>query len=321
MTDIYSQQKRNRRVTAQLILVFFVIVVSLGLSIDVYTQGTLSAVRAPVATIIAASVAGLNGFVSYFYGSSLVLMSLGAEGLKFEDPTHKKLHNVVVEMALASGVPMPRVYVIADPSPNAFATGRTARDSAVVVTQGLLDAMTREELQAVVAHEMGHIKASDMLTMTVVAVLLGTVSLITDWAVRTWRFGGVRRGRGLRGRGVHPLALLVIGFFVLLSPLVSRVIAMAVSRTREYQADASSAEFTRNPLALASALEKIRDSTSPLRAARRGTAHLFISDPLKRKIDEKEGFFADVFSTHPPIDRRIERLRRMGYERAGAGTR
>ncbi|MDO8427308.1 MAG: M48 family metallopeptidase [Deltaproteobacteria bacterium] len=317
MTDIYSQQARNRRITMLLMLGFFVFVTLIGLSIDIYTYGTVDLGRLPVATILAASFASINGFVSYYFGSSIVLRSLGAESLKFEDPSHKRLHNVVTEMALASGLPMPKVYILPDPAPNAFATGRSPEDSVVGVTQGLLDTMNREELQAVIAHEMGHIKSYDILTMTVVTVLVGTVSILTDWAVRTWRYGGIRPRRNIKERGLHPLALLVIALFVLLSPFVSRIIAMAVSRSREYQADAGAAEFTRNPLALASALEKIASATSPLRTARRGTAHLFISDPLKRKLDEKEGFFADVLSTHPPVKERVERLRRMGY--AGAG--
>lgn len=324
MTDIYSQQKRNRRVTFYLMLGFFIFVILLGMAVDVYTYGDLSVIgaggafRLPVATIVAFAFASINGFTSYFYGSSVVTRSLGAEELKFEDQSHKRFRNVVTEMALASGLPMPKTFVIADPAPNAFATGRDPAHSVVVVTQGLLDSMNREELQAVVAHEMGHIKTYDILTMTVVTVLVGTVSILSDWAVRTWRYGGIRPRRNIKDKGgIHPLILLFIGVFVLLSPIFSRIIAMAVSRNREYQADANAALFTRNPLALASALKKIDAFTSPLKNARRATAHLFISDPLHRKLDEKEGLVADVFSTHPPIKERIRRLEAMGYARSG----
>lgn len=324
MTDIYSQQKRNQRITILLMLGFFIFVLLLGISIDVYTYGDLNVIgyggafRLPVATVIAFAFASINGFTSYFYGSSVVMRSLGVEELKFEDQSHKRFRNVVTEMALASGLPMPKTYVIPDPAPNAFATGRNPENSVVAVTQGLLDTMNREELQAVVAHEMGHIKTYDILTMTVVTVLVGTVSILSDWAVRSWRYGGIRPRRDLKGKGgVHPLILLVIGIFVLLSPLFSRIIAMSVSRNREYQADASAAEFTRNPLALASALKKIDVYTSPLRNARRATAHLFISDPLHRRLDDKEGLVADVFSTHPPIKERIRRLEEMGYGKIG----
>jgi len=324
MTDIFSQQKRNRRITYSLMLGFFIFVVAIGLSVDIYTYGDLDVIgyggayRVPVATVLAFAFASINGFTSYFYGSSVVLRSLGAGELSFEDQSHKRFRNTVTEMALASGLPMPKTYVIADPAPNAFATGRDPAHSVVVVTQGLLDTMNREELQAVVAHEMGHIKTYDILTMTVVTVLVGTVSILSDWAVRTWRYGGVRPRRNIKDKGgIHPLILLFIGVFVLLSPLFSRLIAMAVSRNREYAADASAAQFTRNPLALASALRKIDAHTSPLRSARRATAHLFISDPLHRKLDEKEGLVADVFSTHPPIKERIRRLEAMGYAKAG----
>jgi len=328
MTDIYSQQKRNRRITYSLMLGFFIFVMLVGLSVDVYTYGDLGVLgldgqfRTPVATIVAFAFASINGAASYFYGASVVTRSLGAEELKFDDPSHKRFRNVVTEMALASGLPMPKTYVIADPAPNAFATGRDPGHAVVVVTQGLLDTMNREELQAVVAHEMGHIKNYDILTMTVVTVLVGTVSILSDWAVRTWRYGGIRPRRTMKGDkgGIHPLILLVIGVFVLLSPLFSRIIAMAVSRNREYQADASAALFTRNPLALASALTKIDAFTSPLRSARRATAHLFISDPLHRKLDEKEGLVADVFSTHPPIKERIRRLEEMGYAASGGSA-
>lgn len=314
MTDIYSQQRRNRRITVFLMLGFFAFVLAVGFSVDIYTYGTVEFSRVPVATVVAVSFASINAAASYWWGSAFVLRSTGAASLDFGNLSHKKYHNVVTEMAIASGLPMPKVYIVPDPAPNAFATGRNPSNASIAVTQGLLDTMNRDELQAVVAHEIGHIKSNDILTMTVVAVLVGTVSLLSDWAVRTWRYGGVRPRRDLKGRGGNPLILLVIALFVLISPLLSRIIAMAVSRNREYQADALSAEFTRNPGSLADALEKISSATSPMRSARRGTAHFFICDPLRRRLDDKEGFTADLLSTHPPVEKRIERLRKMAYE-------
>lgn len=313
MTDIYSQQKRNRRLTIILIAAFFIILGILGYSIDSYTYGTYKATGLPIATIIALSLASINGLVAYYYGDSVVLFSLRAQQLQFENPLHKKLHNIVTEMALASGLPMPKIYVIPDPAPNAFATGRDPRHAVVGVTEGLLNNMNREELQAVIAHEMGHIKNQDILLMTVVTVLVGTIVLLSDWAVRAWKFGGVRTRRSSRSKGMHPLIILIMILFALLAPLLSRIIAMAVSRQREYLADTSSAEFTRNPAALANALEKIAKAASPVSRAHKGTAHLFISDPLHRSLDNKEGMLADALSTHPPIEKRIERLRRMAY--------
>lgn len=311
--DIYSQQRRNRRITMTLIIGLFILLGLLGYAIDAYSFGTVAVTGVPIATLIALSLASFDSFVSYFYGDSLVLASLHAQPLVFENPSHKRLHNVVTEMGLASGLVMPKIYFISDPAPNAFATGRYPENAVIGVTEGLLDTMNREELQAVVAHEMGHIKSNDILTMTVVTVLVGTVVLLSDWALRAWRFGGITRKGGGKTKSLHPLILLVIILLVMVAPLFSRIIAMTVSRQREYQADASAAEFTRNPLALASALEKIAQSTSPLKNAHRGTAHLFISDPLQRKLNDREGLFADVFSTHPPIQNRIERLKRMAY--------
>lgn len=313
MTDIYSQQRRNRRLTLVFIIIFFIILGILGYSIDSYTFGTIKATGLPIATMIAVSLASINGFIAYFYGDSVVVFSLRAQPLEFENPLHKKLHNVVTEMVLASGLPMPKIYIIPDPAPNAFATGRDPHHAIVGVTEGLLETMNREELQAVIAHEMGHIKNQDILLMTVVTVLVGTIVLLSDWAVRVWRYGGIRTRRSSRNKGMHPVILLIIVLFALLAPLLSRIIAMSVSRQREYLADASSAEFTRNPLSLASALEKIAKASSPVMTAHKGTAHLFISDPLQRTLDNKEGLFADVMSTHPPIEKRIEKLRQMSY--------
>lgn len=293
---------------------FFLFALIVGLAFDFYSSGgSLDALRFPVGMIVAASVASVNGFVSFFWGSSLVLGSTGAIKPDFENATHKKLHNIVTEMALASGLPMPKVYVLPDAAPNALATGRNPETAAIAVTQGLLDTMTRDELQAVVAHEMGHIKNSDILLMTVVSVLLGTIALISDWAVRMWRYGGSRRRGKQSGGPIVLVIMIIIALFIYLSPIISRIMAMAISRNREYLADASGAQFTRNPLALATALEKIRDSAAPVARAHKGTAHLFISDPLKRKLDEREGKLADLLSTHPPIEQRIERLKKMAY--------
>ncbi|HBO84057.1 MAG: hypothetical protein A2073_01730 [Deltaproteobacteria bacterium GWC2_42_11] len=313
MHDIYSQQKQNRRITVALMVCFFILLGTLGYAIDAYSFGTFELTGVPVATLVALSIAGINSLVSYFYGSSIVLKSLHAQPIVFENPSHKQLYNVVSEMCIASGIPKPKIYVISDPAPNAFATGRNPENASIGVTQGLLDTMNREELQAVVAHEMGHIKNYDILTMTVVTVLVGTIVLLSDWATRSWRYGGIRTKRDSKSKGMHPVILILIILLILIAPILSRIIAMSVSRQREYQADTSSAEFTRNPTALASALEKIAQSTSPVKTAHKATAHLFISDPLHRKLDDKEGMFADIFSTHPPIQKRIERLKRMAY--------
>ncbi len=312
MTDLYTQQKNNRRATAWLIGGFIVLITVLGLGIDLFYLGNDSGI--PVATSMALTFSAANGLFAFYKGDSLILASLRAVPLDFNDLDHKKLHNVVTEMAIASGLPMPEIYVIMDPAPNAFATGRDPEHAIIGVTQGLLTAMNREELQGVVAHEMGHIKNYDIRLMMVVTVLLGTIVLLSDWARRTMRYGGIiGSGKKDRNRGGNVFILILFLILIILAPIISRLMALAVSRYREYLADSTAAELTRNPLCLASALEKISQSTSPLKNAHRGTAHLFISDPIHRKIDNKEGFLADALSTHPPIAKRIERLKRMAY--------
>lgn len=312
MTDLYTQQRNNRRATVWLISSFIVIITILGLGVDVLYLGFDSGI--PVATSIALTFSAANCLFSFYKGDSLILTSLRAVPLDFNDLDHKRLHNIVTEMAIASGLPMPKIYVIMDPAPNAFATGRDPEHSIIGVTQGLLTAMNREELQGVVAHEMGHIKNYDIRLMMVVTVLLGTIVLLSDWARRTMRYGGVIGGRKGKGKGGGNIIVLILFLILLiLAPIVSRLMALAVSRYREYLADSTAVELTRNPLGLASALEKISQATSPLKSAHRGTAHLFISDPMHRKIDNKEGFLADALSTHPPIEKRIERLKRMAY--------
>lgn len=312
MTDLYTQQKNNRRATAWLIGGFIILITLVGLGVDLIYLGNESGI--PVATSFALTFSAANGLFSFYKGDSLILASLRAVPLDFNDLDHKKLHNVVTEMAIASGLPVPEIYVIMDPAPNAFATGRDPEHAIIGVTQGLLTAMNREELQGVVAHEMGHIKNYDIRLMMVVTVLLGTIVLLSDWARRTMRYGGIiGSGKKDRNRGGNVFILILFLILIILAPIISRLMALAVSRYREYLADSTAAELTRNPLSLASALEKISQSTSPLKNAHRGTAHLFISDPIHRKIDNKEGFLADALSTHPPIEKRIERLKRMAY--------
>jgi heat shock protein HtpX len=242
----------------------------------------------------------------YRFGSQLILTSVGAEKPDSEIPEHRELQNVVTEMALASGLPMPKLYVVYDPAPNAFATGRGEKFAAICVTTGLLVLLNREETQGVVAHEMAHIRNNDTRVMMLVTVLLGGVALLSDWAQRS-----LFSSRHDRRSGGHMLIAVPALLLIIFSPLVSRILAMAVSRQREYMADASAVEFTRNPLGLAKALEKIRDAAMPFHKATRGTAHLFFVNPLRRRIDNRNGKMADLLSTHPPINRRIMLLYKM----------
>jgi heat shock protein HtpX len=242
----------------------------------------------------------------YRRGSRLILSSVGAEQLDSEIPEHRELHNIVREMALASGSRMPKVYIAYDPAPNAFATGHDEKSSAICVTAGLLTLLGREETQGVVAHEMAHIKNNDTSVMLLISVLLGGVVLLSDWAQRS-----VFGVRSLRRSGGHLLLAIPALLLVAVSPVVSRMLAMAVSRQREYLADATAVEFTRNPLGLAKALEKIRDAGMPFGRATRGTAHLFFTNPLRRRLDNQNGKLADFLSSHPPINRRIMLLYQM----------
>ncbi len=304
--DFYARQDLNRRRTAILVGTFVAGVVGLGLAIDAAWIGFPTDTAWPVASLVALVVALCSCLTSYFGGAKMVLASLHAQPLRSEVPEHRQLLNVVTEMALAAGLPRPQVYLIADPAPNALATGRDPEHSVIAVTQGLLNLLDREETQGVVAHELAHIGNRDTLTMTTVAVLYGAAVLLADWARRSLALGGARR----RGSA---LALLVVLLLVAVAPLLSRLLAMAVSRQREYLADATAVQFTRNPLGLARALEKIGLATSPLRAATLATAPFFISDPLRRHVDDREGRVATLLSTHPPLRQRIAILRAMAH--------
>jgi heat shock protein HtpX len=303
--DFYERQSINRRRTALLIASFVGFFAVFGIALDVVYAGYLTGGEGfPIITSIALGVATAIALLGYYKGDSLVLLSLVAQPLRPSNAEHRELSNIVNEIALAAGLPRPRVFVIPDPSPNAMATGRDPEHSAIAVTDGALALLDREETQGVVAHEMAHIANRDTMVMTLVAVLLGGVVMLADWARRTLYFSRPRRGAQI---------LLVLPVLVLaaLSPLLSQLLAMAVSRQREYLADATGVEFTRNPAGLAQALEKIQRFTSPLRGATRGTAHLFIVNPLRRRRDERDGRWADLFSSHPPIAQRIALLRAL----------
>ncbi len=261
----------------------------------------------PIATIVSLALATFMTLTAYYGGSDIIISSLGAEKLSLAIPEHRELHNIVTEMALASGSPMPRVFVIYDPAPNALATGTNDKNAAICVTSGLLTALDREQTQGVVAHEISHIRNDDVLLMTLVSILLGGIAILADWGRRG--FYSSRTGRRF-GRK-NPLVFMPVLLLIALSPLIARLLAMAVSRQREYLADATAAQYTRNPRGLARALEKIRDETMPFHKATRGTAHLFLVNPLRRRVDERDGKLADFLASHPPIERRIALLYRM----------
>jgi len=281
----------------------------------------------PIGTLTAFGVGSASALTSYYSGDRAVLLSAGAvsvdralsAGASDGDTLKlRQLDNVVEEMSIAAGLPKPKVYVVPDPDPNAFATGRDPEHASIAVTRGLLDAVTRDELQGVVAHELSHVRNLDIRLMTVIAAMVGAIALLSDWTSRGLRHGSVgsggRRGRS-KDKGGAAVVLLVIWIVaILLAPLIGQMLAMMVSRRREYLADASGAELTRNPLALASALEKIEQAHAPTPSVKRGTAHLCIADPLGKAVGLRQGWAPDLLASHPPMANRITALRQMGFQ-------
>ena len=317
-SDFWELERTNRRETAELVAVFLVLFCALGFGLDLVI-GTLRIIDGrltgfPVLTIAALVIGSIQALASFYGGAGLVLASVHARPLMPDSPNHQMVIDVVQEMAVAAQMPVPRAYIIDDEAPNAFATGRDPQHSVICVTQGLVDTMDREELQGVLGHEMAHIRDYDIRTMMMIAVLVGGVAMLADFVYRWMWFGGFGGGGGRRGgtrdEGGNAGALIAIAVLVLavLAPIFSQLIAMAVSRQREYLADAASVEFTRNPRALLRALERIAQTESPLKTASRGVAHLFIVNPLEGAQEDDEGLLDNLLSTHPPLSRRIARL-------------
>jgi len=324
--NLYEQQSANRRKTWLIMFAFVAFLFVLGLGFDAFYLGEAGG-NVPIGSIVALGVGSVSALASYYHGDRAVLLATGAQpvdALVAAAPDAdrlklRQLENVVDEVSIAAGLPRPRVYVVPDPDPNAFATGRGPEHASIAVTRGLLDTLNREELQGVVAHELSHVRNYDIRVMTIVAALVGAVALISDWARRGMQFGGGGRRRDERDRGGGAAAVIFFVIWIvaiLLAPFIAQMLAMMVSRRREYLADASGAELTRNPLGLASALEKIESAVAPTQAINRGSAHLCIADPLGRQMNLKEGFWSDLFASHPPMPARIAALKQMAFERS-----
>lgn len=296
--DIYEQISANKRKSFVLVTFFLVLIFALAAVLaELAGMGRAGIVAALV-------IAGGLSAISYYGSDNITLAISKARPAPREEFPH--LYNVVEGLALAAGVPAPRCYVIDDTAPNAFATGHDPKNAVICVTTGLLLKMDRVELEGVVAHEMSHIKNLDIRLMTITVVMIGVVALLSDWILRTFWWGGRRRvGRDKSGAGA---AILAVGLVLaILSPLIAQLIRLAISRKREFLADASGAMLTRYPAGLASALRKIAADTEPLEAANKATAHLYIANPL---LDHK-GALNRLFSTHPPIEERIAALEKM----------
>jgi heat shock protein HtpX len=315
-TNLFEQQKRNLRRTTGFLAGFVAFLAFLGIGADFFLYGSGAGPGFPIATIGALLFGAGSSLWALRAGDRAVLESANARPVDRSDPGELQLDNIVEEMAIAGGLPKPAVYVIPDHDPNAFATGSGPEKSSVAVTAGLIEALNREELQAVVSHEMAHVKNYDVRLMTVVAALVGSVLLISDFGRRGIRWGGGRRRSSRSGGGGAVMLVFLVLWIVsiLLAPLIARLVAMAVSREREYLADASGSELTRNPGALASALEKIDAAKEPTPSIKQGVAHLCIADPRGRRINEREGGLAELLATHPPIAKRIALLREMAYQ-------
>jgi heat shock protein HtpX len=309
VSTFYSEEAANRRNSFLLALLVIAVLGVFGFVIG-YSIGYANGdpvLWAIGAVAIAVAFGLLSALGSYYGGDQLVLASSHAQEVGPQQAP--QLFNVVGEMATAAGVPMPKVYIIDDPSPNAFATGRDPQHSSIAVTSGLLQKMNREELQGVIGHEMSHVRNYDIRFTLIVGVLVGSIALLAQIFLRyTFWFGGGRRNNDSNsGGGGLAVLFLVIGVVMaVLAPIFTALVQMAVSRQREYLADASSVELTRNPHGLEIALAKLASDKESLHSANGATQHLYIVNPLK-----KLGGGSNLFSTHPPIVDRIDRLRQL----------
>jgi heat shock protein HtpX len=295
--SIYKQIAANRFKTVLIFLIFIFILSGIFFFLGRYYQDTQTFL------ILGLIVSLGTSFLSYFFADKLVLTTTGAKPAKREE--YFDYYTVAENLSMAAGIPKPKLYVIDDPSPNAFATGRNPKNSAVCVTRGLLQRLDRSEIEGVIAHELAHIKNYDILLMTIVTALVGTVALVTDWVQWNMFWGGRRTNETSR----NPIFLILFIAVIVLSPIIAMLIQLAISRRREYLADASAALLTRYPEGLARALEKIAEDAYPMKNATTSTAHLFISNPFKK--GDKRSWIAGLFSTHPPITERIRILRSM----------
>lgn len=300
----YTLQGRNRRNSMLLLLAVAAVFALFGVVVGYAVVGTPEGALAAVP--IALGVSTVLSVGSYYGGDALVLAASQAREVREGDAP--QLLNVVRELAIAAGIPMPRVYIIDDTAPNAFATGRDPQHASVAITTGLLDKLDREELQGVIGHELSHVGNLDIRFALLVGVLVGSIALLADLFLRWTYWGGARRSRDREGGGgAQALVMILALILAILAPLFARMVQLAVSRQREYLADATSVALTRNPVGLERALAKIAGDQEVLEVANRATQHLYIVNPIKKFEERSKG----LFSTHPPILERINRLRAL----------
>jgi heat shock protein HtpX len=292
---MYKQIDSNKRRTVFLMVIFIAFVLVLG-----YFFGELSG-YGYAAVVLAGIIALIMALISYYSGDKVALSTTGAKEITKEDNPY--VYRMVENLCITAGLPLPKVYIINDPAPNAFATGRDPEHASIALTTGIIESLENEELEGVIAHELSHVKNYDIRLMMVVIVLVGTIALLSDIFFRFRFFSGRRDSKGNAG-AIFALVGLVL---MILSPLIAKIIQLAISRKREYLADASGSLLTRYPAGLANALEKISKYDQPMQRVSSATAHLFIANPY---FGAKK-FASNLFSTHPPIEDRIMKLRSM----------
>jgi heat shock protein HtpX len=294
---IYSQIASNKRRSILLLFFFIVIILLLGWVLGEALNAGYSGL------MITVPAAFFMGLFSYFSGDKVALWTAGAQEIKKEDNPY--VFRMVENLCITAGLPMPKIYIIQDPAPNAFATGRDPKHASIALTTGIIERLENEELEGVIAHELSHVKNYDIRLMTIVIICVGITMLLADWLLRARFFGG-NRGKGGQIAGIFFIVGLILAIF---SPIIARLIQFAVSRKREFLADASGSLLTRYPEGLAKALEKISQYDRPVARASNATAHLYISNPFGAKTARG---FAKFFSTHPPVEERVAALRKMG---------
>jgi heat shock protein HtpX len=302
---VYEQISANKRKTVLLIFLFVLLLSLVGLAVDYLVGG------GPIGLIVVAIIVGISSFVSYFNSDKVALRM--AHAVPADPVQYARYHNLVEGLCIASGLPKPRLYIVDDPAPNAFSTGRNPKHAAVAVTTGLLDKMNRVELEGVLAHELSHIRNYDVLVMTLAVTMVGIIALLSDFFLRIMFWTGGRGGRDNENSN-NPLGIVfaILGFVLLIfAPIIATLMQFAVSRKREYLADASGVQLTRYPPGLISALEKLKDDHTSTHFASKATAHLWIEEPLDKESNKGQNKWNRLFDTHPPIDDRIHALEQM----------
>jgi heat shock protein HtpX len=300
---VYEQIAANKRKTFYLVVLFVLLLAAVGAAVNFFIRGGV------VGFVIVAVIVVASSVMSYYHSDKVALAVSHAHPA---DPVqYARYHNLVEGLCIASGLAKPRLYIVDDPAPNAFATGRNPKHAAVAVTTGLLDKMNRVELEGVLAHELSHIRNYDILIMTLAVTMVGMIALLSDLALRVmfWTGGGDRDDDGNNPFGI---VLAIVGFVLLIfAPIIASLMQLAISRRREYLADASGVQMTRYPPGLISALEKLKGDDTSVQSSSKATAHLWIEEPLDKESNRGHTKLNNLFSTHPPLDDRIRALQAM----------